>query len=217
MCCRGLHGFADPAYLSRFVFSGLLRVASHCRPGGIRVVSGRATATVRQQVQWQALATFGATIRRHRFLGVAVGYRIGVSKPISLLVVARCFCVLRPSGVRWHQPFPTPSVRRRSSLCGSQNNSGRDIYKPPPAGCSSTSISMSAWESIRMPSLRKAASCSIIALRNSSESPILSSSAIVLRSFLLGCLVTSDRNHTVVVLLLNSCDSYTLLGTLPGV
>src|SRR5215216_2050426 len=38
---------------------------------------------------------------------------------------------------------------------------------------------MSAWESTRTPSLRKSASCSIIALRNSSESPILSSSATV--------------------------------------
>src|SRR5215217_1938300 len=36
---------------------------------------------------------------------------------------------------------------------------------------------MSAWESTRTPSLRKSASCSIIALRNNSESPILSSSA----------------------------------------
>src|SRR5215203_5460662 len=36
---------------------------------------------------------------------------------------------------------------------------------------------MSAWESTRTHSLRKPASCSIIALRNSSESPILSSSA----------------------------------------
>src|SRR5215218_1688038 len=38
---------------------------------------------------------------------------------------------------------------------------------------------MSAWESTRTPSLRKSASCSIIALRNNSESPILSSSATV--------------------------------------
>src|SRR5919112_1579858 len=38
---------------------------------------------------------------------------------------------------------------------------------------------MSAWDSIRTPSLRKSASCSIIALRNNSESPILSSSATV--------------------------------------
>src|SRR5919112_1785238 len=38
---------------------------------------------------------------------------------------------------------------------------------------------MSAWDSIRTPSLRKEASCSIIALRNNSESPILSSSATV--------------------------------------
>src|SRR5215218_6165337 len=38
---------------------------------------------------------------------------------------------------------------------------------------------MSDWESTRTPSLRKSASCSIIALRNNSESPILSSSATV--------------------------------------
>src|SRR5215204_3663280 len=38
---------------------------------------------------------------------------------------------------------------------------------------------MSAWESTRTPSLRKSASRSIIALRNNSESPILSSSATV--------------------------------------
>src|SRR5918997_5308040 len=56
---------------------------------------------------------------------------------------------------------------------------GLRSWRPAPT-CSSTSNSMSAWESTRMPSLRKPASCSIIALRNSSESPILSSSAIVL-------------------------------------
>src|ERR671913_428089 len=38
---------------------------------------------------------------------------------------------------------------------------------------------MSACDSSRTPSLRKSASWSIIALRNNSESPILSSSAIV--------------------------------------
>src|SRR5215203_3401239 len=41
---------------------------------------------------------------------------------------------------------------------------------------------MRAWESTRTPSLRKSTSCSIVALRNSSESPILSSSAIVVSS-----------------------------------
>ena len=84
--------------ISRAGFSarGLLRVAPYCVPGGIRVVSGGATATVRQQVQWHALVTFGATIRRHQFLGVAVHCRIGLFIAISLLEVARCFCVLRP-------------------------------------------------------------------------------------------------------------------------
>jgi hypothetical protein len=45
-------------------------------------------------------ATFGATIRRLPFPGVAAGCRIGLDKPISLLAVACCFCVLR---ARWCQ------------------------------------------------------------------------------------------------------------------
>jgi len=39
------------------------------------------------------LATFGATIRCHQFLGVAAGCRNRLSKLISLQAVARCFCV----------------------------------------------------------------------------------------------------------------------------
>jgi hypothetical protein len=39
MCCRGLHRNANPAYLSRLLFSGLPSVAPYCAPGGIRVVS----------------------------------------------------------------------------------------------------------------------------------------------------------------------------------
>jgi hypothetical protein len=50
---------------------------------------------VRRQIQQYGPATFGATIRRHGFLGVAVCCRIGLPKQISLLVVARCFWVLR--------------------------------------------------------------------------------------------------------------------------
>src|ERR687894_2676670 len=38
-------------------------------------------------------ATFGATIRRHLFLRVAQSYINNLDKPISLLAVARCFCV----------------------------------------------------------------------------------------------------------------------------
>jgi len=37
---RGLQGFADPAYLGRFLVSALRRVAPYCARGGIRVVSG---------------------------------------------------------------------------------------------------------------------------------------------------------------------------------
>jgi hypothetical protein len=74
-----VHGLANAAYLEGFSFPALLRVAPYCVPGGIRLVSERATATVRQQVQWHALATFGATICRLLFLGVAVCCRIGLS------------------------------------------------------------------------------------------------------------------------------------------
>src|SRR5215211_1123943 len=95
MCCRGVQGIANAAYLEAFPFPVLLSVAPYCAPGGIRVVSGRATATVRQQVQWHGPATFGATIRRHLFLGVAAGCRIALDKPIPLLTVARGCCVLR--------------------------------------------------------------------------------------------------------------------------
>jgi hypothetical protein len=39
MRCWGLHSLANPPYLSHFLFSGLLRVAPYCVPGGVRVVS----------------------------------------------------------------------------------------------------------------------------------------------------------------------------------
>jgi hypothetical protein len=36
---QGVHGIANAAYLEGFPFSGLLRVAPYCVPGGIRMVS----------------------------------------------------------------------------------------------------------------------------------------------------------------------------------
>jgi hypothetical protein len=39
MRCRGLHGFANPAFLGNFSFSTLPHVAPYCVPGGVRVVS----------------------------------------------------------------------------------------------------------------------------------------------------------------------------------
>src|SRR5215212_8643883 len=39
MRCRGVHGLANPAFLSWFLCSGLLSVAPYCAPGGISVVS----------------------------------------------------------------------------------------------------------------------------------------------------------------------------------
>jgi hypothetical protein len=47
-----VQGIANAAYLEEFPFPALLRVAPYCAPGGIRLVSGRATATGGQQVQW---------------------------------------------------------------------------------------------------------------------------------------------------------------------
>jgi hypothetical protein len=47
-------------------------------------------------------APFGATIRRTRFLGVALRCRNRLSKPISLLVVAQRFWVLRS---KWCQQW----------------------------------------------------------------------------------------------------------------
>src|SRR5215204_2749546 len=44
-------------------------------------------------VQWHVPALFGATIRRHPFLSVAGCCTNGLSKLISLLAVARGFCV----------------------------------------------------------------------------------------------------------------------------
>src|SRR5215204_5149634 len=105
MRCRGVQGIANAAYLEGFPFPAILSVAPYCVPGGIRVVSARAITTVRQQVQWQALATFGATIRRRLFLGVARSCRIALSKPISLLTVAHSFCVLH---AQWCQEWCHP-------------------------------------------------------------------------------------------------------------
>src|ERR671917_972622 len=106
MCCGGLLGVANPAFLGWFLCSGLLSVAPYCAPGGIRVVSGRATATVRRQVQWHALASFGATIRRPPFLGVAAGCRIALDKPISLLAVPAVSACCALSSVKGYQLSP---------------------------------------------------------------------------------------------------------------
>jgi hypothetical protein len=42
MCCSGVQGIANAAYLGGFLCSGLLRVAPYCVPSGIRVVSTEA-------------------------------------------------------------------------------------------------------------------------------------------------------------------------------
>jgi hypothetical protein len=39
MRCRGVHNVAKDAFLRVFPFSGLLRIAPYCAPGGIRVAS----------------------------------------------------------------------------------------------------------------------------------------------------------------------------------
>ena len=59
-----------------------------------------AQVSVQVSVSWRPTglepATFGATIRRYLFLEVAECCRIGLSKPIPSLEVARCYCVLCP-------------------------------------------------------------------------------------------------------------------------
>ena len=58
-------------------------------------------------------ATFGATMRRHRLPRVAGSCKNRLSKPIRLLVVARCFWVLRSGWCqRWCQVASTSSVAR---------------------------------------------------------------------------------------------------------
>src|SRR5215203_1369906 len=93
MCCRGVHGVANPAYPEGFPFPALLSVAPYCVPGGIRVVSRGATDTVRRQVRWHVPATFGTTIRRPPFPRIAARCRIGLDELILLPVVARRYCV----------------------------------------------------------------------------------------------------------------------------
>ena len=60
-------------------------------------------------------ATFGATIRRHPFLGVAWGCSIGLSKPISSLVVARAAASCALGGVS--SGVNTRSIRHGEPLC----------------------------------------------------------------------------------------------------
>src|SRR5919112_3981119 len=47
MCCRGVQGVANAAYLEGFPFPALLRVAPYCAPGGIRVVSREVSGNAR--------------------------------------------------------------------------------------------------------------------------------------------------------------------------
>src|SRR5215204_6303145 len=115
MHCRGLHGAAIAAFPSGFLCCALPYVAPYCAAGGIRVVSGRATATVRQQGQWHALASFGATVRRCLFLGVAVRCRIGLSIVPELI---RAFALsYKPSH---HKARPGSEVNTRATTIARQ-------------------------------------------------------------------------------------------------
>jgi hypothetical protein len=91
-----LQGFAEGCRSRIFRGVSLLCLALCCTvlrsrwyQSGIRTSdSYRLTA-----VQWHAPATFGATIRRLLFPGVAGCCRIGLDKAIPLLEVAQRFCV----------------------------------------------------------------------------------------------------------------------------
>src|SRR5918994_2026771 len=54
MCCRGVQGIANPAYLEGFLFHGLPSVAPYCVPGGIRVVSTEAWLLHDRARSWHA-------------------------------------------------------------------------------------------------------------------------------------------------------------------
>src|SRR5215217_9449741 len=53
MRCRSLHEVAIPAYLGRFLFSVLPRVAPYCVPGGVRVVSNGVSNSPEQHAHQQ--------------------------------------------------------------------------------------------------------------------------------------------------------------------
>src|SRR5438132_11696893 len=81
--------------------------------------------------------------------------------------------------------------------------------------CWATSTSISAWLSTRTPSFRKSTSPSASALRTSSASAMLTLSAIVVGSPIVG-FGDLDGNHTVAVTVNRPpLDSYTPLWTLP--
>src|SRR5438105_3398175 len=82
--------------------------------------------------------------------------------------------------------------------------------------CWATSTSISAWLSTRTPSFRKSTSPSASALRTSSASAMLTLSAIVVGSPIVG-FGDLDGNHTVAVTVNRPpLDFYTPLWTLPA-
>ena len=107
----------------------LLPHASAIAPAGsdfpaiIRVTDGARTRDL-----------LGATIRRHRLPRVATGCKIGLSKPISLLAVARRCCALRPGWCQeWCQNhhrvvFARGALRRIRAALLSPSKPGVDVY-----------------------------------------------------------------------------------------
>ena len=138
MCCRGLQEVANAAYLGGF-FSPVCRVLHRI---AFPVVSERCQTTsmrTPKRIYFRILALpmrnlrvtdglqpapFGATIRLHLFPGVSTRCRIGLSKPISLLVLARRFCVLRSECC--------PSTAARSPRRSGKHASGIGVQIPPP-------------------------------------------------------------------------------------
>jgi hypothetical protein len=121
-CARKSVAFRDWTSPSRLPRSKLAALGTPCSLGGVCMVSRRHGLSGRLGIYTANRGTtdgsrtraLGATIRCHRFLGVAGCCRIGLDKRISLLVVAHRCCVLRPEWCqKWCQTVsPTTSVVR---------------------------------------------------------------------------------------------------------
>src|SRR5215204_810393 len=90
MCCRGLHGHANPAYLEGFPYSGLLSVAPYCVPGGIRSTCSTECAKSKKGISRLPLPPPVRRIRPH-------------------LMSSHGPCATHPPML----PLPCPSARRK--------------------------------------------------------------------------------------------------------
>src|SRR5215218_1146145 len=104
MCCRGVQGIANPAFLGGFLCSGLLRVAPYCVRSGIRVVSTSPRSGPSQGLDSPWLTSVG--VMQHAMLDQAFCHMMRLS-------------ALRCSGARRHrteQRMSTPTLSWEKSF-----------------------------------------------------------------------------------------------------